>query len=575
MIHHNGEEKLKEWVNNSPKATENKKNELDGLIIFLKNQPCLIEEHNIRELLKDKPNFNEVFSMSSNSPHSVSSPSVFTPINANPKPIKINKVIEGGQLSIAQYYASTLKPENSIKYANKIYYKYNKNTQLWDILDGKLLKCHVAKFLQSAVKSAIGNVLIESTSDYNTKMIQMLGNMLVMVTKSHYVSGVVDYCSGEFQDEKFCATLNADKSLLVFKNGMLCLKTGTFRVRTQEDRCTFCLDWNYSADRNQDAEKKVKQTFLRISNDDEELLKFHLEWFAYCMTGETKETKFLLVVGHSAQNGKSTMFEIHSTVLKEYCAKLDKRTFNENYEKSHKQLIGTAHKRFVYLEELERKNLNGELVKEYVDGKGMAIEVLFGTTTELNITAKLNATTNHDPKFETDEGIKRRGYMSICTNRFLNKHDIPEPKPKGVYERDSNLTTLFQQEDYKNAYVNILLEYSKQYYSKGLTKCIQVDTNFKEACDNNDKMGSFLEENYEITNDTDDNVSKTEFMEKWQETYPRDKTEFKGLTSDLKRKGLVYDKKKMLKGKVGIVIGLKELPPAPKETTEQEEVIIS
>jgi len=61
MIHHNGEEKLKEWVNNSPKATENKKNELDDLIIRVKNENCLIEEKHIWQLLKKEPNFNEVY----------------------------------------------------------------------------------------------------------------------------------------------------------------------------------------------------------------------------------------------------------------------------------------------------------------------------------------------------------------------------------------------------------------------------------------------------------------------------------------------------------------------------------
>ena len=55
---------------------------------------------------------------------------------------------------------------------------------------------------------------------------------------------------------------------------------------------------------------------------------------------------------------------------------------------------------------------------------------------------KLLITSNFDPIFESDEGIKRRGLSLLFTNRFVDPNDYKEGT-KGIYKRNKNLLEEF------------------------------------------------------------------------------------------------------------------------------------
>lgn len=152
------------------------------------------------------------------------------------------------------------------------------------------------------------------------------------------------YLTVELYNKNFIDWINSNKSLLSFKNGVIDLKTGLFRKRTKEDYITSCLDFDYSDNKDNNLINKIYNDLLKISNNDKDLLNFHLSWLGYCMTDETKEQNLLMVIGHTASNGKSTMAKIFSKVLDECSIKLDKLTFNKNYTKYYKQLIETHRK---------------------------------------------------------------------------------------------------------------------------------------------------------------------------------------------------------------------------------------
>ena len=91
-------------------------------------------------------------------------------------------------------------------------------------------------------------------------------------------------------------------------------------------------DWGFQR-LNQELYNKLKDSLLKICNDNPETLKSILSWLGYCMTGETKEQKFFIFLGCTGSNGKSTMAELFNISLSIYSIKLDKRTFNLNYTK--------------------------------------------------------------------------------------------------------------------------------------------------------------------------------------------------------------------------------------------------
>jgi hypothetical protein len=51
-----------------------------------------------------------------------------------------------------------------------------------------------------------------------------------------------------------------------------------------------------------------------------------------------------------------------------YSIELNNHVFEKNYSKAHKEIINCDKKRFVFIEELKRVNLDIELIKRFVDG---------------------------------------------------------------------------------------------------------------------------------------------------------------------------------------------------------------
>ena len=159
------------------------------------------------------------------------------------------------------------------------------------------------------------------------------------------------------------------KNCLNFKNGLLELNkikitnnkldfTDAFRKRTEDDYVTQFLNYDFQFQVDSKIMNEIDTIYSKINPDKTEK-EFIYSWFSYCLTGITNQQVFLTSIGYSAQNGKSTQSKIHSKVLPLYSHKLDKRTFNINYSKQHKQIIhfDLTPIRYVYIEELDQKQL--------------------------------------------------------------------------------------------------------------------------------------------------------------------------------------------------------------------------
>ena len=74
-----------------------------------------------------------------------------------------------------------------------------------------------------------------------------------------------------------------------------------------------------------------------------------------------------------------------------YSRKLDNSTFDAGNQKRHKQFIHLIRHpiRFAYMEELSRKTLDVDTLKDFIDGDKLNVEIMFGTSETKNIQAKL------------------------------------------------------------------------------------------------------------------------------------------------------------------------------------------
>lgn len=340
-----------------------------------------------------------------------------------------------------------------------------------------------------------------------------------------------------------------------FKNGVYDLKINQFRERTETDYITQHLDYDYIPleQISTEIQDKVFDFFKKIQPDEQQR-NFTLSYLYYCMTGDTSKQIFKMNVGKTAGNGKSTEIAIHQKCFEIYTCKLDRRVFEYGFEKRHKYIIDCFNKpiRLAYVEELSKKKNDKEFIKDWVDGKRIKCEIMFGTSIENQIQAKLLATSQYDPNFDNDTGILRRGKLQYYNSQFVKKELVNEENHK--YERVDGFENLFDDPQYKNAYFHLLLNY------KNLVIPTENEENFVDAIDCDDEIQElFCEEGYfEITGNADDRILKKDI----KSFFGKEKSE--KIFERLEQKGCQYKKDFRVigsgeKSPKGVYVGIKLL----------------
>jgi phage/plasmid-associated DNA primase len=130
------------------------------------------------------------------------------------------------------------------------------------------------------------------------------------------------------------------------------------------DYLTETIPYNYMSSNDED-KQKVRDILFKICNCNEKNLEYYLSILGFSMIGDPeKEKSMYFLIGNKGNNGKTLIMNTLADIMPNYCKKNDRLTFEEDYKKSHKNLISVKGKRIVYMEELSEKKLNIELLKE-------------------------------------------------------------------------------------------------------------------------------------------------------------------------------------------------------------------
>jgi phage/plasmid-associated DNA primase len=340
--------------------------------------------------------------------------------------------------------------------------------------------------------------------------------------------------------------LNRLDNFLNFRNGKLDLKTMELCDRTEDDFVTEYLNYDFQLKVNKAVKNEVVEVLKKICNSDDNDYDFITNFLAYCITSETKEQKYLNVVGPSASNGKSTIIKLMEEALSIYIFKAKKDLFSEAYSKGHKYFAQTKNKRIVYIEELDKKKVDADLIKDVVDGNQINNEVLFSTTEKIDISFKLMFLSNNLMNFDADSGIKRRLIHFEFRNKFVAQQDLEKERVNHkigqVYVLDNSLVNKFHaNDDYKNALVHILIKKAKQYFEKGLVipeKYVEIA---KEVCEENDKFKNFFDNHFDVTNNDSDRVSKDELRDMYN-SHTKCNFSASSIMTDIQRLQLKYER---------------------------------
>ena len=373
--------------------------------------------------------------------------------------------------------------------------------------------------------------------------------------------------------------LNRLENHLNFRNGKLDLKTMEFTDRSEADFVTEFLNYDFQLKPNKEVKSEVTEVLKKICNSDDGDFDFITNFLAYCITSETKEQKYLNVVGPSASNGKSTIIKLMEEALSIYIFKAKKDLFSEAYSKGHKYFAQTKNKRIVYIEELDKKKVDADLIKDVVDGNQINNEVLFATTEKIDINFKLMFLSNNLMNFDADSGIKRRLIHFEFRNKFVALQDLEKERANHkigkVFPLDNSLVSKFHNnDDYKNALIHILIKKAKQYFDIGLTVPEKYVEIAKEICEENDKFKNFFENHFEVTNNEDDRIAKDEVRDMFN-SHTKCNFSASSIMTDIQRLQLKYERglRCMYNGMSlrGVIVGIKKKTGQEEEPPEKAE----
>jgi phage/plasmid-associated DNA primase len=411
-------------------------------------------------------------------------------------------------------------------------------------------ECHLK------IEEAIRNQNEEAKTE-KQKLYQKLCGMKI---KNSFINNVVPIVKRilEGRYSKIMFDMGEDQYYNIhFKNGVYELNGAFFRPRTKADHITKYLDWDYVDEQEipLDIQTDVSDFFKKIQPNEDQR-NFTLGYLYYAITGDTTKQIFKMNVGHTASNGKSTELSIHEKCFDIYTKKLDKRVFDQGFEKRHKYIIDCFHNpiRLAYVEELSKKKLDKDFIKDWVDGRKVNCEVMFGTNIEMKPQAKLLSCSNYDPNFDNDNGIKRRGKLQHYRSQFVKSDMVNEANHK--YLKVEGFENRFENVSYKNAYFHLLLKH------KTLVVPQENEEEFANVVENNDEMLDFIEEHFEITGNNEDRELKKEI----ESRFGKEKT--KQIIEKLKTLGCDYKKDIRKNNEKGVVLGiLLKTPPSAATAT--------
>ena len=341
--------------------------------------------------------------------------------------------------------------------------------------------------------------------------------------------------------------LESQTNNLHFKNGVLDVMTGVFRQKDKYDYMTLSLSWNYIEDI-----KKIDTTVLNDVKSifhkmelNENINNFIKSWLFYCLTGSTDKQIFLFQLGESAANGKSTMFSIMSKCFEFYTFKLDSKVFDLGYQSAHKQFIKliTHPVRFAYIEEIGEKRIDGQLLKDTVDGE-INVNAMYGNADVCKSQAKINIAGNGIVSVKIDNGVSRRMKVKECVSQFLPTQEVDDYENM-IFVCDESLAKKFENDMYKNALLHILLEH------KNLVVPDEVNKYTTEIQSDCDPFKNELDKHFIFTEEETDRTSVDE-IEEFLKKYSS-----KGIKTNMRRIGYKLDINKTHNKKKGCYLKIR------------------
>jgi hypothetical protein len=293
----------------------------------------------------------------------------------------------------------------------------------------------------------------------------------------------------------------------------------------------------------------------------------------YALTGDsTKEQNFWYLLGQTADNGKSIIFEVLEKIMPNYVRKGVPNCLDMKADLK-KEIAAWHGLKLLWLNELSESAKDQDVVKALCDGTSMSYNKNYAIEAEMMpISFKLIAVSNNSINIKGDAGVKRRFKVLQLGSQFKAEY-TQDNIEKLEFMRDKDLGEKLQT-TYKDALLYLLASYSNKYAEEKKLK--EYPTDWKEEADEQMASNNEFEEWFSNTFEfhPDNVISKREF------DYCINITKFKGYSvSKVKdeltkmKKWFKYKSQEKITGSgtiKGVWYGFKKIPFVPDTVPGEE-----
>ena len=327
--------------------------------------------------------------------------------------------------------------------------------------------------------------------------------------------------------------LDRDLYLLNCKNGVLNLKTFEFTKHSPDFLMTKIANVEYNPSVSSAEWKKFVDEVMQGDKSKTEYLQ---KLLGYSLTGGTNEESCYLLYGASTRNGKSTLVETYAYMLGNtdgYALNMKPETLAQKNNTDSRQASGDIARldgcRFLNASEPPKRMVfDVALLKTLLGRDSITARHLHQSEFQFTPVFKLFINTNFLPLI-TDDTLFSSGRLNVIT---FDRHFKPEEQDKGLKDR-------LKKPDNISGLLNWCIDGLKKYYAEGATppECVTAAT--EEYRTNSDKIGNFISECLEESEENSSIKAVYEQYSEWCRENGFGAENKSNFTAELNSKGLL------------------------------------
>ena len=321
-----------------------------------------------------------------------------------------------------------------------------------------------------------------------------------------------------FYDENFIRSMDTNKYLLCFNNGVVDFVNKVFREGYPEDYITKTTRINYvpydESDSNWNITSQEITTFMKTLFPIDDLRRYMWDHLASCLIGTNKNQTFHVYHG-SGSNGKSLLVDLMGATLGDYKGTVPITLVTDVRGKiggTSDEVIKLKGVRYAVMQEPSKNvRLNEGIMKELTGGDPIQARGLYSESEIFIPQFKLAVGTNNLFDIDSnDDGTWRRIRKITFPSKFVDEGEHYEDDTPYIFKKDKSLNEKLH--TFAPVFASILVK--RAFETNGIVEdCETVLEASRKYRNGQDHISAFISERIQKTGDPNDKIGKKSLYE--------------------------------------------------------------